>query len=39
MKNVIKSPRLKFGDTIGIIAPAIALKPEYIKNSVRNLIM
>lgn len=38
MKNIIKPPRLKFGDTIGIIAPAIALKPEYIQNSVQKLI-
>lgn len=38
MKNAIKPPRLKFGDTIGIIAPAIALKPEYIQNSVQKLV-
>ena len=35
--ELIKPQRLQFGDTIGIIAPSIAMKPEYIENSVNKL--
>lgn len=38
MKSVIRPARLKYGDTIGIIAPAIAVQPERIQNSVQKLI-
>ena len=37
MIDLIKPQRLQFGDTIGIIAPSIAMKPEYIQNSVEQL--
>lgn len=37
MLDLIKPQRLQFGDTIGIIAPSIAMKPEYIKKSVEQL--
>ncbi len=37
MLGIIKPPKLKMGDTIGIIAPSIALKPEYIQKSIQNL--
>ena len=35
--DLIKPQRLQYGDTVGIIAPSIAMKPEYIENSVRQL--
>lgn len=35
--DLIKPKRLQYGDTIGIIAPSIALKPEYIQNAVQQL--
>lgn len=34
---MIQPPLIKNGDTIGIIAPSYALKPEYIENSVAKL--
>ena len=37
MIDLTKPQRLQFGDTIGIIAPSIAMKPEYIRNSVEKL--
>lgn len=37
MSNIIKPNRLQKGDTIGIIAPSFALKPEYIQNSIMKL--
>ncbi|MCH5314845.1 MAG: LD-carboxypeptidase [Eubacterium sp.] len=37
MADLIKPQRLQYGDTIGIIAPSIALKPEYIQNSIQTL--
>lgn len=37
MNPIIKPKLLEKGDTIGIIAPSIALKPAYIENSVANL--
>lgn len=37
MIELIKPQKLKIGDTIGIIAPSIAMKPEYIKKSVEQL--
>jgi len=37
MKNIIKPKRLQFGDTIGIIAPSYAQKPEYIEEPVKKL--
>lgn len=36
-KALIKAKHIEPGDTIGIIAPSIALKPEYIENPVANL--
>lgn len=38
MPSIIKPPKLCVGDSIGIIAPCIALKPEYIKSSVEKLV-
>lgn len=37
MIELIKPQKLKIGDTIGIIAPSIAMKPEYIEKSVEQL--
>lgn len=37
MFDLIKPEKLNYGDTIGIIAPSIAMKPEYIQNSVKQL--
>lgn len=37
MNHNIKSPKLIKGDTIGIIAPSYAIKPEYIENSIIKL--
>lgn len=37
MNNRIKPNRLQKGDTIGIIAPSYALKPEQIQNSLQTL--
>lgn len=37
MINLIKPKKLEYGDTIGIIAPSIAMKPDYIQNSVNKL--
>lgn len=37
MADLIKPQRLQYGDTIGLIAPSIALKPEYIQNSIQTL--
>ena len=33
----IKPPRLRTGDTIGLIAPCIGLKPDYIEKSAKEL--
>ena len=35
--NVIQPQKLQCGDTIGIIAPSIALKPEHIQHSTQRL--
>ena len=35
--NLIKPPRLNYGDTIGIISPSYEAKPEYIQGSVQTL--
>lgn len=35
--DLIKPEKLQYGDTIGIIAPSIAMKAEYIESSVQNL--
>ncbi|MEG0229326.1 MAG: LD-carboxypeptidase, partial [Oscillospiraceae bacterium] len=37
MKSLIKPKHLEKGDTIGIIAPSMELKPEYIEKSIKNL--
>ncbi len=33
----IKPPRLRYGDTIGMIAPCILMKPDYVANANRTL--
>ena len=35
--NVIHPRKLQYGDTIGIIAPSIALKPAHIQHSTQRL--
>lgn len=37
MIYIIKPSKLNIGDTIGIIAPSYAVKPEYIQNSIVKL--
>ena len=33
----IKPPRLRYGDTVGMIAPCLAMASDYVENAVKKL--